>query len=447
MTWTHLGASDRAVWGRYHGSGAEPYEVSSDHVAVSFRCTCPSRARPCKHVVGLLVMWVRGQVGDVVEPSTVASWVDRERLRPAEVPEGPPSDIGGNGGDDRDAGSAPEPGPEPEPGDGGDPDVARNERIARLVAGLVELDRWLEDRLRVGLADPSIARFATWDDLASRLVDARAGALANRVRRVAGRVGASSDWHGAVLAEMGILHLIACAGQRVPELPSALADTVAVACGWQVRRADVEASVPETDHWLVVGRSDVREDLVEVRRVWLRGLESGVRAMVLSFAAYRQSLDDSLAVGDVVAADIHRYPGSTQRAIVGRRGPSTAAHGPGEVAGRTGAVTVAGAFHEIGRALSVEPWLERVAVVVVASPTIAGGGGWALTDETGSMTVASERLDDAGAMAVVLAASGGAPVTIAVEWTPDGVVPLTLFLADRVVDIGPRADESFVSAA
>ena len=82
----------------------------------------------------------------------------------------------------------------------------------------------------------------------------------------------------------------------MPSLPAPLADSVATACGWQVRRADVEASAPVTDRWLVIGRSDVREDLVEVRRTWLRGLDSGATAMVLSFAAYRQSLD-ALALG------------------------------------------------------------------------------------------------------------------------------------------------------
>ncbi len=48
---------------------------------------------------------------------------------------------------------------------------------------------------------------------------------------------------------------------------------------------------------------------------------------------------------------------------------------------------------------------------------------------------------------VVLAASEGEPVTLTVEWTPQGVVPLTLHLADRAIDVGPRADLSFVGAA
>ena len=50
-------------------------------------------------------------------------------------------------------------------------------------------------------------------------------------------------------------------------------------------------------------------------------------------------------------------------------------------------------------------------------------------------------------MPALLAASAGRPVTVTVEWTVDGAVPLTVHLADRALDIGPRADTSFVSAA
>ena len=451
--WSHTGASDRALWGRYHGSGAEPYEVAVDHVHVRHRCTCPSRVLPCKHVVGLLVLWVRGHVAELAETPAVASWMDREERRnagddgsgtgaaPESSSDGPDEGGGGAGDPDR----SPTPGTKPD----GEPDSTRNERIDKLLGGLVELDRWLEDRLRVGLSDPSVARFATWDELANRLVDARAGSLANRVRRLAGRVGASPDWHEQVLAEMGILHLIAQAGQRVPSLPRDLGDAVAVTCGWQVRKADVEASAPETDRWLVTGRSDTREDLVEVRRVWLRGLTSGASAMVLSFAAYRQSLDASLDVGSVMLADVHRYPGSTQRVLVGeileRLG------GPDEAlpAATTLANTVEGACAEVGRVLAAEPWLDRVPVTLTAAPTVGDtghGSSWVLSDHTGSVLISAEA-SRSDSLAALLAASAGAPVTITVEWTTSGVVPLTVFLADRTLDIGPRADLSFVSVA
>jgi hypothetical protein len=265
------------------------------------------------------------------------------------------------------------------------------------------------------------------------------------VRRLAGRVGAEPEWHAHVLAEIGILHLLARAGQRVPQLPSELADGVAVACGWQVRKADVEAAVPETDRWLVVGRSDTREDLVEVRRVWLRGIESGRWAMALSFAAYRQSLDDSLVAGTVVHADIHRYPGSSQRALVGLVATVDTAPSAAHAAASVAATTTAGVCDLVGTVLAAEPWLERVPAVVTAAVT-SSGGAWLLTDDGGSLPIAAESARS-DAVATLLAASAGAPVRVAVEWTARGFLPITVFLDDRTIDIGPRADASFVGAA
>jgi hypothetical protein len=436
--WVALGADQRVVWGRCRGSGPEPYDTVVDHLEVAWRCSCPSRSQPCKHALALLVMWVRGQVPDSVAPPGVATWSDGRARRS----ERPAAELPAAHGDrSPPAAEVPADAPdEPEPAaPRDDRDATRDERMARLREGLIELDRWLDDRVRTGLADPSLSRYATWDTLAARLVDARAGALANRVRRLAGVVGTRADWHEHVLAEIGILHLLAQAGQRLPDLPPTLADAVAMASGWQVRQADVLAGVPDSDTWFVAGRSDTREDRIEVRRVWLWGTTSRAWAMVLSFAAYRQRLDPSLRVGAAFSGDLHRYPGRSLRALVGM-------HADIADGDRPAAVLPGGTIVEmcasIGIALAAEPWADRVPATVRATPTVTGDR-WVLTDGSGSLAVAP----DAPGLPTLVAASAGAPVTVTIEWTSTGAVPLTVHLADRALDIGPRADPSFVEAA
>ncbi len=444
--WGSLGADDRVVWGVCRGSGAEPYDTMVDHVGVGSSCTCPSRRRPCKHALGLLLLWANGQVPNAVAPPAVESWIS-SRVARSDTAVGTEVSDASTASDDHTAGGpeassspgassstdeAPDPpADEPPP----DSDRARDERVERMFAGLVELDRWLDDRMRTGLADPALARYSTWDQLAARLVDAQAGSLANRIRRLAGLVGASPDWHGDVLAELGLLHLLSQAARRLGSLPSPTADTVATTVGWQVRQADVLGGVPDTDDWIVAGRSDTREDRIEVRRHWLRGATSGRWALVLSFAAYRQSLDTSLVVGTSLSADLHRYPGPALRALVGLR------HGGPVAPARPPAVDVAAACGEIGSMLVAEPWLDRLPVTVRAAVSQAGSA-WVLTDDSGSLPVLAGP-----SMATLLAVSGGAPVDVTVEWTSHGVIPLAIHLPDRSIDIGPRADDSFVSAA
>lgn len=429
-----------------------------DHVHVGVSCTCPSRRTPCKHALALLLLWVRGQVADAVAPPPIEAWATKRAQRfdrtPTTVEEeagrgddGAGADGTASGVDETTATSetptgdvgddAPTPLPVPEP----DRDAARDDRVARMYAGLTELDRWLDDRIRTGLADPSLASYATWDSLAARLVDAQAGSLANRIRRLAGLVGASPDWHDDVLAELGLLHLLSQAGRRLGSLPGPLADAVATSVGWQVRKADVIAGVPDTDRWVVAGRSDLREDRIEVRRHWLRGITSGRWALSLSFAAYQQSLDTSLVVGTSIHADIHRYPGPALRAIVGLY--HEAATGP--VA--PPANTIAGACDELGLMLAAEPWLDRLPTTVHAAVS-RSAAGWVLADQTGSLPLLDlgSRQHDAS-LSMLLAVSQGRSIDLTIEWTPLGVIPLSVHLADRSIDIGPRADDSFVSAA
>jgi hypothetical protein len=213
---------------------------------------------------------------------------------------------------------------------------------------------------------------------------------------------------------------------------------VATACGWQVRQADVLAGIPETDTWIVAGRSDTREDRIEVRRLWLHGAATGWWAMILSFAAYRQSLDDSLIVGSAIEADVHRYPGVGMRALIGAvhgAGPSDAVCSPP-------ALSVEAACDAIGTALIAEPWNDHLPATVRGTVS-RSGGQWVLVDDTGALPLAAST----SGIAVVLAASAGEPIDVTVEWTSQGAVPLTVHLADRALDVGPRADPSFVSAA
>lgn len=51
------------IFGECKGSGKEPYRCSVDLVKPDepvFRCSCPSRQFPCKHILGLMYAYVQG---------------------------------------------------------------------------------------------------------------------------------------------------------------------------------------------------------------------------------------------------------------------------------------------------------------------------------------------------------------------------------------------------
>jgi hypothetical protein len=190
----------------------------------------------------------------------------------------------------------------------------------------------------------------------------------------------------------------------------------------------VLASAPESGLWRVVGRSDTLEDRIIVRRVWLRSQQSANWGLSLSFAAYGQSLDAILKPGAMLEADVHRYPGRGEvrvlldHVVAGEQGDALCQP-----------TTIAGACDQVGRALGDVPWIERWPVEVRAVPTPADGQ-WLLTDHTGSLPL----VGNPGALAPLAAESGGYPVDVMAEWTAAGLIPLTVAVDGRLVDVGPR---------
>src|SRR5262249_57243467 len=155
---------------------------------------------------------------------------------------------------------------------------------------------------------------------------------------------------------------LAVAGTRTTRFDDDLSMSVRTAIGWTVAKEDVLASAPVTDHWHVVARSDTDEHRIIVRRTWLLGRDTGRWALLLSFAAFGQSLDGYPPVGCVLHADLHYFPGRVPiRALIGvQHGP--AVHDSDGPAPSSIDATLA----DTGWALAREPWRERWPGVVPA---------------------------------------------------------------------------------
>jgi hypothetical protein len=308
----------------------------------------------------------------------------------------------------------------PAPRDLKDPRTAlrrAEQREARVAAGVAELDRWLCDQVRQGLAASQNAGYRHWDDMAARLVDAQAPGLAERVRALAAVPHSGPGWDGRLLEEYALLRLLATAHGGAAELPAPLRDTVRSRIGFTVRQADVLAGgQPVRDHWHVLARRDLEQDRIRVRRAWLLGRETGRYALVLSFAAAGQQLDGSLPVGTAADAELVFYPAAVPlRALVLTR------HGtvPG---GAPSGGSVAELLAGYAAALGEDPWLDTWPAVLEATPARR-----ALADANRD---ALPLHPDAGDCWPLLALSGGAPLTVAGEWTPRGLWPLTAWDSD-----------------
>ena len=78
-----------------------------------------------------------------------------------------------------------------------------------------------------------------------------------------------------------------------------------------------------------------------------------------------------------------------------------------------------------------EPWIERAPVLLCATPVPLGTGRWALSDATGSVPI----VPGFWRTAELVATSGGRPITVAGEWSVDGVAPLTVWADELAVQL------------
>jgi len=419
--WVSAGRSERAAWGECQGSAKDPYRTQVDLSEPAFRCSCPSRKFPCKHGLGLLLLLAAepAALPPAEPPPWVAEWLatrDRSTQRRAEPREA--ADETPAAAQRRAAAQA----------------RSAEKRLSKVEAGVDELDRWLRDQLRGGLAALQARSPGAFDALAARMVDAQAPGLARRLREAAGAAVSGPGWQERLLEQLAALHLLVCAHRRLAELPPETQADVRAAIGFTQSQEELLAQPGLRDRWFVLGQRVEEDGRLQTQRTWLIGSASARPALVLDFGAGAQPLDRSLVPGTVLDAELVFFPGAAPlRALVRQR------HAPPEPGRALPAADIAAATAPYAAALARNPWIERFPLCVgPAGLARAEGDGerWLLVDEAGrALPIAAPF---AGAWGL-LARSGGRPLALCGEWDGNMLTPLGALIERRYVAL--RADQ------
>lgn len=412
--WSQVGTSGNLLWGLCQGSGKSPYQVQIDLAGPAYKCSCPSRKFPCKHAVALLHLWSQGHVKETGLAEFAAEWAAGRAARDQPKPA-------------KDA--APRT-PEQQADAAANAEARAQQRERRIGEGLTELDRWLADVTREGLAKHSAQRPKRLQALAARMVDAQAPGVATRLSALAEVRDANPNWPVLVTAEFGALRLLARAWANRAELDAELVETLRQHLGITVRADDVIADEPGvTDDWVVVGLRDSDEERVSVRRVWLFGRSSGRWALVLFFAAGGATLTSNLYPGTQVHATLHFHPGRGQlRAVI--------AHRDEQASPVTGfaptAESPSTARLRWRDAVAQDPWLDSIPVLVAgelaadaaAKPAIRGAEG-------GMLPLVGNR----DAWLILQLTAERDDVVVAGELGPTGLLPVSVLSDGAVVPL------------
>ncbi|UFS93352.1 SWIM zinc finger family protein [Nocardia huaxiensis] len=417
--WSGTGQHGTALWGLCKGSGSRPYQTIVDTSGPAYKCSCPSRKFPCKHALGLLLTWSEG---GAPETDTVADfaaeWLAGRAAREAKKPAPEAKSRTAN-------------------------PATADQRRARVTAGLADLDTWLTDQVRTGLAqtDRSIRTFET---VAARMVDAQAPGVAAALRHLP-VLAAHSNWPQLLLTEFARLHLLSTAHRRLDALSPALRASVRAHIGYPQPAEAVRAEPPVRDQWMVVGQRVTSEANIYTRRVWLRGRTTGRWALLLDHHHGGPSFPpDTPFPGHLVDADLHFYPNAAPlRAIWGIRhanpepfttipptSSDTSANTPG---------SISAALHEHATALGADPFLRSWPIHLTDVIPVRDESGWHILQSDNSALPISTAEGEPWRL---LGLSGGHPVTVIGEWTPAGLSPISAFADGAIVDLGPAEGNS-----
>jgi len=416
--WVSLGRGERSVWGECQGSGKDPYRTQADMNGPAFHCSCPSRKFPCKHGLGLLLVLAAnpGRVSEGPPPAWVEEWIAKrdtsaeKKVAKAEAEAAPP-----------------------DPETAAKREADRTKRAAkredRVRAGLAELQTWLGDLTRQGLAHAKQQPAQFFDSMAARLIDAQAPGVARRVREWPGIFASGEGWADRALAEAGSLQWLLHGYQRLDGLPEGMRASVRSAIGWTMTEQELATLESTRDRWQVVGQIVEDEEKLRVQRTWLMGEKSGKPALSLSFAAVNQPLDVSLIGGTTIDAEVVFHPsGAPLRALVRER------HGePAPLTEPVAHASFAEALAQTATLLSGDPWLERTPWVVRDCLPVRAGRGWLLRDAAGAAVPLARQFANAWPL---LAVSGGAPVTVCGEWDGRSLFPLSMMAGGRFIALG-----------
>ena len=388
--WVSLGADGECVWGEAKGSAALPYQTCIDLSEPAFKCNCPSRKFPCKHGLGLFLLFAKGKCPARERPQWVSEWLAKRGEKAAAKAAKAPSEV--------------------------DPEAQAKRaanREERVASGVADCEVWLRDLIRTGFASPTLSSGKTFAGIAARLVDAQAPGLARMVRGMGDTVSSGPGWESRLLDRAGLLYLLLKAHGRMEKLPEDLREDVRQALGWTVKKEELGPETEVADHWTVLGQSTWTEDRITTQRSWIYGSNSRRWGMVLAFSVAGSPFDISLVPGSAFSGRVAYFPSAyPMRVHVVERGDADPATQPGSMIGEC--------LDEYANALARNPWIDAIPCPIGGSTLGESAGRWFLLQGADSLPISGgfQPWD-------LLANSGGAEFSIFGEWNGREFRPLS----------------------
>ncbi|MEY3443651.1 MAG: hypothetical protein RLZZ519_1932 [Bacteroidota bacterium] len=357
--WVSKSVHPQALWGDCQGSGSTPYKTMVDLENMAFKCSCPSRKFPCKHGLGLMLLFLANPTAftqqDNLSPS-VEEWLSKRTAR-AEAKETK----------------------EAKPIDEKAQQKRQEAREKKVESGVEELRLWLKDLVRTGIIGVPQNAYQFAQNITSRMVDAQAGGLAAQLRKLQKINYFKEGWQKELLSQISKLYLLTDAFQKSETLPPDWQLELKLLVGWTVPKEEVLANQGIRDEWAVLSKTQEEDGNLQTERIWLYGTQSGRFALILNFYAAGQLPQHLLVPGSMLPAELVFFPSVYPlRALVKTQEPIRRQLQTLQVAG-----TVADAHASVAASLGCNPFLDKIPLILSEVQLSRQGATWFSVDPNG----------------------------------------------------------------
>lgn len=301
--WVSKGANEQALWGECQGSGSKPYQTQVDLANIAFKCSCPSRKFPCKHGLGLLLLYARqkNSFTDTAAPVWVTEWLGKRTGKQEKKTK------------------------DEKPVDEAAQAKRQQARTQKVTNGIAELQLWIKDIVRNGILSMPEKGFPWFENMAKRMVDAQAPGLANMIRNLGETSFYAEGWQTGFVNQLVRIYLAMEGFNHLATVPETLQNDIRTLIGFTQNQEELKEQKGITDIWMVLAKQTTEDDNVTTERNWLFGVQSRQYALVLQFIVRGQGMQLTFIPGMAVEAELVFFPSvSPLRAIVKQQVASNA---------------------------------------------------------------------------------------------------------------------------
>ncbi len=407
--WDNLEGNERAIWGEYK-TPSKPFLAAVDLNGPGFKCSCPSRKFPCKHALGLGLLLFENngafKVGDNI-PESIESWLEKRDKRATQTDTNPETTVIANGTEE----------PVPPQKVWNAFTITTEKRIEEMKAGIEELQIWLEDLMREGIASLEAQGRDRLFNISTRMVDAKLGSIGKRLRALIPILG-QDNWHEQVMASIGEIYLLISGLKKLESLPPLYQTEILMLAGVNLKKDDLLTETGVWDIWEVMGVQIEKEEQLTVRRTWLMGENTGETALLLDFVFGGAGFENHWKIGEFFEGELVFYPSVfPQRAILKSKEGV-----PLERPVINGFLTIEKFEKAVSAIIAKNPWASNLPAFLEKVIPVYKDENWFLADKTGAAIPMKNKELMGWKM---LAISGGEPIKVFGEWRDGTLSPMS----------------------